>query len=383
MIAHLELTAEEVRALALEVMQRHLKLEVNGYKCDSAMVVNVLLKAAADGLSIDAVCQELSGLAAANTLRVQLNKVLNVKALKQHQQQMNEALTEWLPPGLYPRRLELALDLHDEPYYGKSAALKDYVCRGPAKAGTTHFIRVASVYVIWRDVRLTLAVTYVRPKEATLCIVKRLLKRVAAVGLRWYSLYMDKGFCSTKLIRYLQARHTPAIIACAIRGKTGGIRALCVGPKSYTTDYTFGDGTRVCLVLYRRRLLDKNGQRRWKWLAYVLIELLWSPAEVFVLYRRRFGIECSYRSLHHTKAVTTSRNPAMRFFLLGLAFLLENLWVRLRHTVARLPGPGPRRVRMTHFPLRRFVAFLARAIEQLYPPILSCPLLCYSESVKF
>jgi len=258
MIAQPELTAEEVRALALEVMQRHLKLEVSGYKCDRAMLGNVLLKAAADGLSIDAVCQELSGLAAANTVRVPLNKALNMKELKQHEQQMNEALTDWLPCALYPRRLELALDTHDEPFYGKSSAFEGYVCCGPAKAGTTHFIRVASVYVIWRDVRLTLAVTYVRPKEASLRIVKRLLKRVAAVGLRWYSLYMDKGFCSTQLIRYLQARHTPAIIACAIRGKTGGIRALCVGRKSYITDYRFGDGTTVCLVLCRRRLQDKT-----------------------------------------------------------------------------------------------------------------------------
>ncbi len=341
------------------------------------------MQRALDGLSIEAVCRDLSRLAASNTVRVQLNKLLNVKALKQHEQQMNEALTEWLPPTLYSRRLELALDIHDEPFYGKSAAFEGYVCRGAAKAGTTHFIRVASVYIIWRDVRLTLAVTYVRPNEAMLRIVKRLLKRVAAVGLRWYSLYMDKGFCSTQLIRYLQARHTPAIIACAIRGKTGGIRALCAGHKSYTTDYTFGDGTQVCLVLYRRRLHDKNGQPYWKWLAYILIELRWLPGEVFVLYRRRFGIECSYRSMRHTKAATTSHNPAVRFFLLGFALLLENLWVRLRHTVARVPGPGPRRIRMTRFPLHRFLMFVARAIEQVYPPILSCPLLCYSESVKY
>ena len=201
------------------------------------------------------------------------------KDLKQHEQGMNEALAEWLPSALYQRRLELAIDTHDEPFYGKSAAFEGYVCRGPAKAGTTHFIRVASVYVIWRDVRLTLAVTYVRTKEAMLRIVKRLLKRVAAVGLRWYSLYMDKGFCSTQLIHYLQTRHTPAIIAYPIRGRKGGIRALCVGRKSYTTDYTFSDGTQVCLVLCRRRLRHKNGQRQWKWLAYVLIELRWSPAK--------------------------------------------------------------------------------------------------------
>src|SRR5258708_33269709 len=99
--------------------------------------------------------------------------------------------------------------------------------------------------------------------------------------------------------------------------------------------------------------------------------------------RRRFGIACSYRAMRHTKAVTTSRNPAVRFFLMGLAFLLENRWVSLRHTVAHLSGPGPRRVRMTYFPLRTFISFLGRAIEHLYPPILACPLLCFSESVKY
>lgn len=383
MIAHPELTADEVRRLALEVMERHLKLKVSGYKCDSDMLYNVLLKAAAEGMSIEAVCQELDGLAASNTLRVQLNRALNVKDLKQHEQGMNEALAEWIPVALFQRRLELAMDTHDEPFYGTSSAFEGYVCRGPAKAGTTHFIRLASVYVIWRDVRLTLAVTYVRTGERMLPIVKRLLKRVVAIGLRWHSLYLDKGFCSGPLIRYLQAQHTPAIIACPIRGQKGGIRALCSGNKSYTTHYTFSDKTQVCLVLVRRKFRDKKGQRQIKWLAYVLLEWLWSPPEVFVRYRRRFGIECSYRSMRHTKASTTSRNPAVRFFLLGVALLLENLWVRLRHTVARVPGPGPRRVRMTYFPLRRFVTFLARAIEQVYPPILSCPLLCFSESVEY
>jgi hypothetical protein len=340
MIAQGALTAEEVHRMALDVMRQHLNLEVSGYQCNSEMLHQVLLKAAAEGISIEAVCGELSGQAASNTLRVQLNKALKAKDLKQHEQGMNDALAEWIPASLYERRLELAVDTHDEPFYGKSAAFEGYVCRGPAKAGTTHFIRVASVYLIWRDVRLTLAVTYVQTGEGMLRILKRLLKRLVSIGLRWHSLYLDKGFCSTKLIRYLQAQHTPAIMACPIRGKTGGIRALCVGRKSYTTRYTFSDGTQVCLVLVRRAFCDKNRQRQLKWLAYVLIEFLWSPGEVFVLYRRRFGIECSYRSMHHTKAMTTSRNPAVRFFLLGLALLLENLWVRLRHTVARVPGPG-------------------------------------------
>src|SRR5262245_54503757 len=134
MIAHVDLTADEVRRLALEVMQRHIQLQLSGYKCDSDMLYNVLLKAAAEGMSIDAVGQELDGLAASNTLRVQLNKALKVKDLKRQEHGMNEALAEWIPPALFQRRLELAMDTHDEPFYGTSSAFEGYVCRGPAKA---------------------------------------------------------------------------------------------------------------------------------------------------------------------------------------------------------------------------------------------------------
>ncbi len=33
------------------------------------------------------------------------------------------------------------------------------------KSGTTHFFRIASAYVIWHEVRLTLALTYVLPED--------------------------------------------------------------------------------------------------------------------------------------------------------------------------------------------------------------------------
>jgi hypothetical protein len=40
--------------------------------------------------------------------------------------------------------LEVAIDFHDEPFYGKPADLRAVTCSGQAKKGTTHFIRVAS-----------------------------------------------------------------------------------------------------------------------------------------------------------------------------------------------------------------------------------------------
>ena len=381
MIAQDVLYAEDVRQAALEVMQRHFPIEIYGYKCDSAMVMNVLLKAASEHKSIEAACAELSNVADSNTIREQLNRVFTHQDLKQQEAAMNQALTEWVPEGIFDRVIELAIDTHDEPFYGKTPELVAYSCRGQAKAGTTHFIRIASVYLIWRGARLTLAVRYVLPNEPMVAVLEGLLKRVEALGVRWSVLYMDKGFCSGTIIRYLEDANQPAIIACPIRGKVGGIRALCQGSKSYTTDYTFTDGTQATLALYAGLIPDKTGKRRRKWLAYVLVHVGWLPAEVFAVYRRRFGIECSYRTLRRAKAVTTSRNPGLRFFFVGMGLLLENIWIRVRYMVARISGPGPRRIARLHFPFRQFLHFLAHAIEDVYGVILSCPILCVPRHV--
>jgi hypothetical protein len=84
------------------------------------------------------------------------------------------------------------------------------------------------------------------------------------------------------------------------------------------------------------RLPDETRRRRVKWLAFVVIHLDWSAHKVYRRYRRRFGIESSYRQLDRLRARTTSRNPALRFLLLGLGFLLLNIWVMLRWLATRI-----------------------------------------------
>ncbi len=105
------------------------------------------------------------------------------------------------------------------------------------------------------------------------------------------------GFCTGTVSTYLQQQRLPALIACPIRGKKGGIRRLCHGKRAYLTEYTFTDGTRLRLALLPTRVPDKTGKRRLKWIAYVVIHLDWSAAKCYQRYRRRFGIESSYRQL--------------------------------------------------------------------------------------
>lgn len=376
MILKNRLSAEDVREVSEALLKKHLSLDVDGYKLTTEMALNVLMKAAIEKRSIEAVCADLEAVVDSNTLREALNRELTATDLRQHEAQFNEALADCIPAAMPRRGLEMAVDFHDEPFYGKSDELRKYTVRGEAHEGTTYFWRIATLYVIWRGVRLTLALTYVLPEDSTLTVLQRLLERRATLGFAPKVLYLDKGFASGAIIRYLQDEaRLPAIIACPIRGKTGGTRALCRGRKSYRTTYTFSDGTTtqlaVVATLKRQR---STGRSKRTWLVFIVIHLDWAAKKVQQRYRRRFGIEASYRQLGQVRAHTNSRNPALRFFFLALALLLIDLWVCLRCLATRTVGPGPFRVDSDRFRLARFVAFLRRAIEQAYGSIMSIPI---------
>src|SRR3954452_13251357 len=164
---------------------------------------------------------------------------------------MNRALVGCVPAQLPRRGREMALDYHDEPFYGQTGELRSYASRGQAKEGTTHFYRIASLYVMWRQVRVTLALTYVLPEDSTLAVLTRLIQRMSHVDFTPSVLYLDKGFCEGEIIIYLRQAKLPAVIACPLRGKVGKerTRALATGRRSYCADYTFTDGTTAHLAL--------------------------------------------------------------------------------------------------------------------------------------
>lgn len=373
-VAEYELKADMMRAVTQKTVQETVSIEVNGYRCDSEMLVDVLIKAASENSSVEAVCRELSDVADSNTIRERLNEQFDVGKLWEQEGQLNQALARHIPDKMPRGGLEIAIDFHDEPFYGKSLELRSYAVRDQAKKGTTRFYRIASAYVIWGQVRLTLAVTYVLPEHDTLSVVKTLLQRVTKLNFHATVLYLDKGFCCGEVIQYLQAQNQAAILACPIRGKTGGTKALCNGRKSYRTTYTFTDGTTVEMVMVATLPKQRGGKRKRKWLAYVVLFLPdWSPKKVKRVYRRRFGIECSYRQLRRLRIITNSRNPAFRFFVLGFGLLLVTIWAHLRWVFCRIKGRGRPRVDETRMRLQLFVSMLRRAVEQLYGVVMAIP----------
>jgi hypothetical protein len=72
------------------------------------------------------------------------------------------------------------------------------------------------------------------------------------------------------------------------------------------------------------------------WFAYAVGRLPKSVEahQVFEMYSQRFGIETSYRQTNQVRAHTNSRNPVIRLLLVGLAFVLFNLYISNRQRTA-------------------------------------------------
>jgi len=357
------------------VLEHYFDLSAEGYVCQTRDLWNLLVEAAARCAYIETVCNDLANAPDSNTVRGYLNEQLTPKIIGDLKRQCNRALASQLPSWLADHPREVAFDLHDAPYYGKDDDPDDpdcWVCRGEARAGTTRFYRCATAYVMHRDVRFTLAVEFVHPGDDLIKILKRLLRRVKALKIRLKRGYLDKGFCSIPVMRGLLAEPDLSLIMAApIKGKTGGTRALCHGRRSYRTEHTFrsddyGELT-VPVMVVRTRSKRRDGTDKWTWLVYVLIHVPDLTArQVRKAYRRRFGIESSYRLLEQVRGRTTAHNAALRFLWLGIALLIGNIWIALHWTFFRRRGSGPRRVARQAFILPCMLQFLRRVVEAIY-----------------
>jgi len=161
----------------MTVLRQHVPLTADGYRCQTDDLWRLLVGAAARSTTLEAVCADLVDAPDANTVRGYLTTQLRARDIPTQEQRWNDALATLLPAWLLTRPQEVAVDFHDEPYYGRCdpADPDNWVCRGEAQAGTTYFYRCATAYVMQRDVRLTLALVFVKPGDDKVALLARLL----------------------------------------------------------------------------------------------------------------------------------------------------------------------------------------------------------------
>lgn len=362
-----QLTAKDVYELTSAVLQEHFQLDMSDSHFEAGDVWDVLVAAAVERVTIEAASNLLEDAPSPNTVRNAVKGLLGDDAkLAELEATVNAMLVARLPKKLLKRTRPCAVDLTEIPYHGRHEEDDEHVRRGRARSGTTHFHCFATLYVIKKNKRYTLAVTLVKRSDLVLDVLKRLLKRGKTLGLRVRRLLLDRGFDNNGVIAYLAAQPFQTLIPLMVRGKKA--RALLKGRQSYRTTFTrssqkYGEQTFTVQVVckYNKGRYQRKGIRHF---AYILIGAIkLTPQQIFEAYRHRFAIETSYRLMNTMRARTTSKCAALRLFFVALALLLLNLWSYVKWHFLFVPKPGPRQLLHPLLPLARWRLWLWEMIK--------------------
>ena len=370
------LSQQQVHRMAVESLEQHLSLKSKGPQSSPQMVWDILLAAAANNTSIDYECSQHEGGASANTIRGVVEDSFEVQTAET---EVNAALWHYLDLRYWKQGQSVAVDLVAVPYYGQPASDPNEVRRGKAQQGTTHFHVFATAYVIRKNRRVTLALHYVRKDESLVTVLETLKGYLDQRGIKVKLWLADRAFCSVAALKWFE--HQPeAIVPMVARGKQeppSGSRVLFEAVVSHWTDYTMRSDTEgeisIRVAVVRRYSHHSRRQAKRvpaKTLVYAVVgQKVHSPSyrrsvhSIMARYRRRFGIESSYRQMNEARLRTSSRLPTIRLLAAAIAFLLRNLWALCGWLTLAHPGSG-RRGGSSEFRLQTLLRWITNVVDQ-------------------
>lgn len=326
-----------VHAHAATLVEEQLEIRDHGPKCRASVLIAVLFFAASRIRSVFDACQQLRDVPSDQAVRNAL--VAMLPEMSQLERRINTGLSAELSPSMTKRKQRLAVDLTLIPYHGRPFADPKEIYRSQPKSGTSHFHAYASCYVVQNGERFSLALTSVAKNEPMKDILQRLLRQVRILGVKVRLVLLDRGFYSVDVVRYLQASRTPFLMPVAHRGRKPADAAQARGTRRFLS-WKKGGFSKHTLVNDKKRpatlgicVCQRNYAGRWKRRGrQKLVYAFWgfqpgSPQWIRAEYRKRFGIETSYRQMNQCRIRTSTRNPVLRLFFVGIALLLRNVWV--------------------------------------------------------
>lgn len=365
------LTAPEVHHLASQLLTPLLGVWPAVRTCTLDVVTALLAYAAARITSIGDACARLRHAPDADIVLARLaHQLVDRETLDRR---LRAVLCASLPRCLRRGAWTIALDTTLVPYHGRYYRDPAEVFRSQPKHGTTHFHCYATAFVIRDGLRFTLAILPVPGGTPMDRVVRELRRRVAAAGVTPRLFLLDRGFNNAGVVRYLQAARQPFIMPQPVHGKAPrdgrltGLRAIRAYHRTGWTRYAWAPDRQrrvgVDLCVLRRDRPDRRGHRAF---LYACWGVRRTPADVYRVYRLRFGVETSYRQMNQVRIRTCTRNPAVRLLFVAVALLLRNLWAWVHWAVLAEPRRGGRRVRLERLRLRVMVHWLLHLAEQRF-----------------
>jgi hypothetical protein len=273
------------------------------------------------------------------------------------------------------RSWQLAIDTHNVCYYGQH---NKHLIGGPKKQGTKWFFGYATAVLVHKHSRYTVGLCAVLPGHQMHEIVRTLLDQVARKGLKIRGVALDSGFDSGETILLLQERRLAYVVPLRRKGRGSNARNRCFEGRDKQIRWTEWHTDRTRRLVRTRVLLWKGGRRT---MAFAFDRCSGDRASSLYQtalrqrqhYKRRFGIETSYRQKNQAKATTTSKDPVYRLLLEGVAYLLRQVWVALTHELARSRHARPQDW-IGALTVQLMLEWLDDELAQHYPEDRSIPL---------
>jgi hypothetical protein len=304
-----------------------------GRTVPAALLGRLIVMAACVGTSLSGVASRTRRSPSGETVRKAL--LANLSEVPEMQRRINCSLLRLTPKAFFRQPRRLAIDLHQRPYYGQREQVP--VRGGKKKKGTKWFWTWATAAVVEHGQRWTVAMTPVGPGDALEDVLTRLLDHVKTAKIAVKMVLVDREFYAARAIAVLQSRRIPFLMPAIRRGRLQGPNGP-TGTQRFFEPNTAGffehtwtargksNGREVTvrIACVPRRADDRRkGPLVFAFHGLSAGELLWYREK----YRRRFGIETSYRQLGEGLAQTTTKRIAWRMLLIAVALLLRNLWV--------------------------------------------------------
>ena len=222
------------------------------------------------------------------------------------------------------RPVLLAIDTTDQIFYGKK---NDYVSstvktRG-RKTNAVKVLSYATISIVARGFKFTLAVFPVRNDEGNGKLVEKLLQSIPG-ELKVRAVLMDKGFYETAVMQTVDMLGYKYIIPCKQYPDLDDLYAFLEvsGEKHWKYTMHRGKPKEYTFDVY----LDDQGIQRYIGFA-TNIDMTHKDFETLgQTYRFRWNIENAYKEAKEFKIKTSSRNHGYRVLVFALSHLMMNLY---------------------------------------------------------
>jgi len=214
-----------------------------------------------------------------------------------------------------------AIDYTKIPYYGM---FNRYVTRSKHQRGTNHFYEYATISIVQDGLRLCVYSKPVTLLEMKGDVVRELIEEAGRRGVKIKLLLLDRAFYTVECINLLLELRIQFIMPCVCNERVqGAVDSFGKeGRLSFSIHDNSGNKAGFTMVVYWSKEKGKfipfatnveGSVRR-------LLEMI--PKE----YRRRWGVETSFRKVKEVFPMTTSPSPAIRLAYYMTAMIIYNLW---------------------------------------------------------